>query len=351
MKLTLLLLEDSNDDAELVLAELEMGGYAVEVEQVYTRQGMVAALARRQDWDLIISDHNMPGFSSIDALLILINSGLDIPLIIVSGTIGEEMAVEVMKAGAKDYVMKDNLSRLGPAVKNAIESAQAKRCALDYQQRLRELGVHLESVREQERAAIARDIHDEIGGLLTALKMDVRWLARRNDGATGEITGKLDCMGEHLDRAIRCVRRIITDLRPSVLDDLGLFAALEWQLEEFRKRYGVDCRFRIDDGLKSCENCEHSITVFRIFQESLNNIAKHARATRVEVSAIRKEGALLLSVEDNGVGISEESKHKHGSYGLIGMNERAMAIGGEFRITAIEGGGTRLVLRIPCQKT
>lgn len=350
MKLKLLLIEDSDDDAVLIEAELESAGYELDITRVFTRQAVQSALNACSNWDLIISDHNLPGFSSIDTLFILLKLELDIPFIIVSGTIGEEVAVEVMKSGAQDYVMKDHLSRLGPAVKNAIDAFQAKRCAQDYQQRLRELSMHIEMVREEERAAMARDIHDEIGGLLTALKMDVRWLGKQLGQSESDVEGKFDTMGSHLDEAIKSVRRIITDLRPSVLDDLGLSAALEWQLTEFCKRHNTQCQFVCAPEIMDNTPRKNDIAIFRIFQESLTNIAKHAKATEVVVRINRQDRRLVLEIIDNGVGISDENRFKKGSYGLIGMNERALAMGGQFQILANNEEGSRVLLTLPCQE-
>lgn len=349
MKLNTLIIEDSEDDAMLLIAELELNGFDLDYERVYSKQGMLEALSRRDDWDIIISDHNLPGFSSTEALLELLKRNVDIPLIIVSGTIGEQLAVEAMKAGAYDFVMKEQLSRLGPAINNALESASARRSSRDYQQRLRELTMHLESVREEERASIARDIHDEIGGLLTALKMDTRWLEKRFAGQEQDADEKFTVMAEHLNNAIKSVRRIITDLRPSVLDDLGLVAALEWQFEDFCKRYELECHFERDvDGVELAGK-DHEIAVFRIFQESLTNIARHARAKRV--TAVLSHDAVTntvsLELHDDGVGIADASRLKKGSYGILGMNERAMSLGGELRVGPGKEGGTTVSLRLP----
>lgn len=352
MKLNVLLIEDSDDDAMLLLAELQAHGYQLDYERVISRQGMLDALSRRKDWDIIISDHNLPGFSSTEALYELLKREIYIPLIIVSGTIGEEMAVEVMKAGAYDYVMKGNLSRLAPAISNALKAADAKRRADDYQERLRELSMHLESVREQERAMIARDIHDEIGGLLTALKMDTRWLQKRFSGQTNDADDKFMMMGEHLDNAIKSVRRIITDLRPSVLDDLGLVAALEWQLEDFCKRYEMECSFKSSLDAVNLASKNHEVAVFRIFQESLTNIARHARANRIKVELQHDRGddAIRLLVHDNGVGISDMNKVKKGSYGILGMNERATSLGGHLSVDSGVEGGTSVSLSLPVMR-
>lgn len=349
MKLNALLIEDSDDDAMLLLAELEAHGYKTDYERVISRQGMLDALRRRSDWDIIISDHNLPGFSSTEALYELLKREIHIPLIIVSGTIGEEMAVEVMKAGAYDYVMKGNLSRLAPAISNALAAADAKRRAEEYQERLRELSMHLECVREQERAMIARDIHDEIGGLLTALKMDTRWLQKRVVGSAGDVDDKFRVMSEHLDNAIKSMRRIITDLRPSVLDDLGLVAALEWQLEDFCKCYEMQCSFESSLDAVNMASKNHAVAVFRIFQESLTNIARHSKADHIDVQLHQDcdSKAIKLVVQDNGVGISDNNKVKKGSYGILGMNERAASLGGQLSVMRGDGGGTVVTLVLP----
>jgi signal transduction histidine kinase len=347
VKLRALIIEDSEDDALLILSELEAAGYEVEHQRVYSKQGMLGALRGESEWDIILSDHNLPGFSSTEALLLLLQHNIDIPLIIVSGTIGEEVAVEAMKAGAQDFVMKGHLSKLAPAVGNALEAARAKRESRQYQQRLRELTMHLQTVREEERAMIAREIHDELGGLLTALKMDIRWLARRFAENFPDADEKFSVMSMHLDNAIKTVRRIITDLRPSVLDDLGLVAALEWQLDDFAKRYEIATRFNHALATRELPEKQQEVTVFRIFQESLTNIARHAKASRVEVDLIEHDGAIELTIRDNGIGIADENKLKKGSYGILGMNERAMSLGATLEVRSNNGGGTQVVLNMP----
>lgn len=352
IKLNALIIEDSELDAMQLVGELESNGYAVNFERVFSRQGLLDALGRDEQWDIILSDNNLPGFSSIDALLILLKRNVTIPLIIISGTVGEEMAVEAMKAGAYDFVIKEHLGRLAPAVSNALDAANAKRKAEEYQERLRELSMHLESVREQERAMIARDIHDEIGGLLTALKMDTRWLEKRFAGESRDVDEKFSAMAGHLDNAIRSMRRIIADLRPSVLDDLGLVAAIEWQLEEFCKRYGLGYCFNNTLEAVNLSSKDHEIVVFRIFQESLTNIARHAKARHIEVDLVHDKLAneIHLHIHDDGVGIRDANKFKKGSYGILGMNERAASLGGSLDVGPAAGGGTTVALRLPLGK-
>ena len=351
MLLKTLLLEDNDKDAMLLLGELESAGFQLDYERVYTRQGMLSAINQRMDWDIILADHNLPGFSSTDALLLLLQRNIDIPLIIISGSIGEEVAVEAMKAGAQDVVMKGHLSRLGPAVSNALDSTRAKRESRDYQQRLRELSVHLETVREEERAMIAREIHDEFGGLLTVLKMDTRWLERQFVGNSEQADEKFSAMVNHIDNAAKAMRRIISDLRPGVLDDLGLIPALEWQLGDFCKRYEMACHFRCTHEDVRLENKNREIAVFRIFQESLTNIARHARAGRVNVELRYSPELLELEITDDGVGIAEVNKLKKGSFGILGMNERAASLGGKLEVLANKGSGTTVLLRLPLSKS
>ena len=345
-----LLLEDSDTDAQMLLQAMADAGFEVESEQVFTKQGMLNALSDEVGWDVIITEHTMPGFTSTDTLLTLLARGLEIPLIIVSDHIAEETAIDTVRAGAHDFLMKDNLSRLGMTITKALQATQSRAEAKAYQQRLRELSVHLEEVRERERVDIARDIHDELGGMLTAIKMDVRWLHKKGREQEFDAEGKFELLGEHVDSAINTVRRIITDLRPSVLDDLGLVAALEWQLNEFEKRYQIESVFINQVPDLDIEENGREVAVFRIFQEALTNIAKHAMASRVEVRVTTNNDILLLEINDNGVGISEENKSKKGHYGILGMNERILAIGGSLAVGVGETGGTRVSLSLPLQQ-
>lgn len=347
LPIKVLLLENSEADARLLIEKIEQSGFIAEHDRVYTKQRMQNVLSREADWDIIISEHLMPGFSSTDALLLLLERGIDIPLIIVSDCIGEEMAIASIRAGAHDFLMKDNLSRLGVAITHALQASHARAEAKAYQQRLRDLSMHLEEVREAERVHIAREIHDELGGMLTAIKMDVRWLHKKCGGSHSAAEGKFSQLGEHLDSAINAVRRIITELRPSVLDDLGLVAALEWQLNEFEKRYAIRCRFDNQAPAMAVEDKRREVAIFRLFQESLTNIARHASASRVEVKLGVVNRILQLEINDNGVGISDHNKRKSGHYGILGMNERALSIGASLEITARESGGTRISLRLP----
>lgn len=209
---------------------------------------------------------------------------------------------------------------------------------------LRALASRLEKVREEERTGIAREIHDELGQALTGLKLDIAWMKARLPRDHEMITQCVSII-ERIDQTISTVRRIATELRPSVLDQLGLAAALEWQAQEFGSRIGIEVTTSIDvDGGKLAEDLESS--AFRILQESLTNIARHARATHVRIALQQTPDLLLLEITDNGVGIQQE-KFDETSLGLIGMRERAIACGGELSIAARADRGTTVLLHVP----
>ncbi len=347
MPLKVLLLENSEADALLLVEKIEQSGFVLDYDRVDTKQRMLSVLSAESDWDIIISEHIMPGFSSTDALLLLLQRGIEAPLIIVSDNVPEEVAIQSVRAGAHDFLIKDNLSRLGIAITRALQVSRARTEAKAYQQRLRELSIHLEEVRETERVNIAREVHDELGGMLTAIKMDVRWLHKKCSDSNGEAEEKFTLVGDNIDGAINTVRRIITDLRPSVLDDLGLVAALEWQLNEFEKRTFIRCHFDNPAPAIPVKEKSHEVAIFRVFQESLTNIAQHARASKVEVSLAFENRCLLLDIMDNGIGISKDNKLKRGHYGILGMHERLLSIGGSLEVSAAESAGTRVTLRLP----
>ena len=218
-------------------------------------------------------------------------------------------------------------------------------------ERLRELANHGETVREQERTRIAREIHDELGSLLVALKMDVNWLARRLDDRP-QLQCKCQGMGRLIDSAVDNVGRIITDLRPSILDHQGLWAALEWQAQEFFAHSAdlqADLQITVAAGVPPPEGGQ-AIAIFRIFQEMLSNVARHARARSVQVRLWvddPPEPVLYLSVRDDGVGAPLQALDAPRSHGVMGMRERAGHFGGKLSIDSAPGQGTRVRLVMP----
>lgn len=219
------------------------------------------------------------------------------------------------------------------------------------QYQLRQLAGHLESVKEEERKRIARELHDELGGLLTGIKAYVSVYARRNtpDGALPDPL--LTDAGNLIDNAIEAVRRVITDLRPSVLDQLGIWAALEWYTEQIQQRSGLTCECMIEPSAMSLTlDPQRSTMLFRIAQESLTNVVKHAEATRLALHARYEDGVLTVEIADDGKGIHpSELAALTDSWGILGMHERSRYFGGDLKITGTPGGGTVVVLRLPVE--
>ncbi len=216
--------------------------------------------------------------------------------------------------------------------------------------RLRALASRLESVREEERTRIARELHDELGQALTALKFDLATLAGRLPKRNQGLRADAQAMSNQIDTTIKLVRRISTELRPGMLDDLGLAAAIEWQGQEFAARTGIECRVRLPEQ-ELVSSREQATAIFRIFQETLTNVARHAKATKVEVDLELVGEATRLRVRDNGQGFDNaEVKGKH-SLGLLGMEERAEILGGTFEVESAIGQGTTVTVVIPLQGT
>jgi signal transduction histidine kinase len=243
------------------------------------------------------------------------------------------------------------LNTLADMVRTFYDRQQAEKQLRASGEQLRALSQNLNSAREEEGMRIARELHDELGSALTSLKWDLESIDKLCSDAHDKfdfssLREKVKGMVEIVDSTINSVRRISSELRPGILDDLGLVAALEWQAQQFEARAGIDCRF--DSLLENIDlGREQATAIFRIFQEALTNILRHAQATRVSVLIEEEEGEIVLKVEDNGRGITEEEKTGPRSLGLIGMRERAHLAGGRLEIMGIAGKGTTLMLRVP----
>ncbi len=245
---------------------------------------------------------------------------------------------------ASDEWREETLTRATRLAGIAIERRQLE-------DQLRDLSQHVESIREEERTGIAREIHDELGQGLTALKMDIAWLGRRASGREGlgspAVRDHLLGMSKLTDDIIQQVRRISAELRPGVLDDLGLWAAIEWQSQEFARRTGTQCT--IHSNMQDVRfDRKLSTGLFRIFQEALTNIARHARAKNVDVTLERHGDWIQLCVRDDGVGIAAGRLGSRKSLGLLGIRERARNLGGTATIQPAPSGGTVVMLRVPC---
>ena len=218
--------------------------------------------------------------------------------------------------------------------------------------RLRTLSGRIQSIQEEERTTVAREIHDQLGQALTAVKMETTWLHKRiSEGYASrkDLMARLESMARLVDSTIDQVRRISAKLRPGILDELGLSAAMEWQAEDFQRRTGVLCTVFADLGESRLER-HASTALFRIFQESLTNVARHAGASWVRAVLRRVGGRLVLEVHDNGRGISEREISSAASLGLLGMSERARLIGGQLEISGRAGGGTTVRVTAPLRR-
>jgi two-component system sensor histidine kinase UhpB len=238
------------------------------------------------------------------------------------------------------------VSRIYGAAQDITEQRHAFEAVEAGREELRQLARRLQEVREEDRARISREIHDQLGQSLTGLKLDLAWVGTKLKQDETVLRERNDAMIALVDSTIETVRRIAADLRPGLLDDLGLEAAMEWQTQEFTRRSGVETTIELEAGNAPVPS-EVSTTVFRIMQEALTNVARHAAAHHVLVRLVRDQCALLLTVEDDGRGLPEPARSGRRSLGILGMRERASALGGEVHVRSTPGAGTTVSARIP----
>ena len=349
--LRVLHLEDSDVDHELAAALLGHDGRPLTMLRVDTEPAFRAAL--EEDWDAVLADYHVPALPGLEALEILKSSGRLLPFVMLSGETGEDVAVQAMRAGASDYLLKSNMRRLAPALLRAIEANETRRAreAADRElaaskQRLSELARHLQNSIERERAAIAREIHDDVGGALAALKFDLAWIGRHADSA--DLKARAASALEMTGHAIEASQRIMHNLRPAILEQ-GLVAALQWMAQRFEKRTGVACSFRT-----SHDNLDLPLGVplvaYRAVQEALTNISKHARAKRVTIDLSLTRGVLSVEVSDDGRGLAPEDLAKAGSFGIRGLRERAETVSGWVDLSS-NGAGTTIILSVPVSQS
>ena len=501
--LAVLVVEDSTDDFEGVLARLRQSLGDVRAVRIDSREALERALDGGA-WSAVICDQRLPGLTALEALRITRARMPDVAFLVVSAAIGEDFAVAALQAGADDFVMKDNLARLAPALARAIETSRTRMrhraaesalvesearfrslaanlpgmvfqievdgahlrpvyagegarrlfgltpadladnpgawlsrltredvdqlrtrllvatagvTAFDWdaslpqpnaparhwidqviviradeeagipqrfieftsrarrvgntrvlwdgiatditrqkeaevalthsREELRELAGHLARVRESERAAIARELHDDVGSTLTGVKFQLQWLKGRvAEDAT--LVGKLEQLNGLVDSAITASSRIMHDLRPAILDQ-GIVAALEWQARSFEQHTGLRCQFAASSEEIALAPA-HAIVLFRVCQEALNNVVKHAQAQGVDVTLTVDDGDIALEVRDDGRGIAPSDTAKRGRFGLRGMQERALALGGSVTVGVRDDGpGTSVRLVLPLE--
>ncbi|CAN5589285.1 hypothetical protein BH09PSE5_BH09PSE5_47070 [soil metagenome] len=349
-RLRVLHIEDSELDHELTIAHMRRQGVDAQTLRIDSLAEFGRAL--ESEWDVIVCDYNLPGFSGLTALEVLRDSGKLVPFILVSGEIGEDTAVAAMRNGANDYLLKNNLARLVPAMLHAIEANETRKARLkadrelsESRRRLSELAQHLQTSIEMERAAIAREIHDDVGGSLTALKFELAWIARHTD--SDAVRQRVASAVETVTHAIESSQRIMHNLRPAILEQ-GLVAALQWMTNRFEKRTGITCVFRTSHEQLQTLPPGVALAAYRVAQEALTNVTKHAQASRVRIDMTLAGGVLSLEVSDNGRGLSKVDLTKARSFGIRGLHERASTVGGWVDLTS-NGRGTTLILSIPIE--
>jgi signal transduction histidine kinase len=247
---------------------------------------------------------------------------------------------------APDAQLLEVMAHLGTQLGRVIERRRAEDRLSGSEAQLRDLAARLVSVREEERKRMARELHDELGQQLTALKIDLRTLQRKLPGVVPDLPARLESMLGLVDGTIVATQRLAAELRPGILDDLGLVPAIQWQVEEFTRRSGIAAKLEVaGDALHIGDGV--ATAAFRVLQESLTNVARHARASSVAVVLQLAPTGLSLEVRDDGVGIPAERRTDPHALGLLGMRERAVRWGGEFTIESQSGGGTVVRFHVP----
>ena len=292
--------------------------------------------------DLLCTEFPKP-FSEITADLMrvghwegdLIKTALDGRRVVVAG----RWAMQWGKRGQPPRVLVIN--------SDITERKRGEELLVLQREQLRALAERLQWVREEDRKKVARDLHDQIGQILTAIKMDMSWASRHLPESEVEVTARLRESIELIDNGVKAVRTICSGLRPGVLDDLGLAAAIEWQTGEFSSRNGIPCEVTVPPVDLHLDG-DRATATFRIFQECLTNVIRHAKATSVRVALCQEEKSILLVVEDDGIGFCQPNlSNSLGSLGLLGMKERAQFCGGDVHISSSPGKGTTVTVRVP----
>lgn len=351
--ISILLIEDSERDARLILGELQRGGLEPQVVRVDNAATMIEALFT-QRYEVVLSDYSLAAMSGLAALKVIRAFDPDLPFIVISGAMGEETAVEVMRAGAQDYLIKENLARLVPAIQREVREAENRRERRRASEALAEAKTGLQAlsnrmleVQEAERRRIARELHDEIGQALTAVKIHLNTAKRRVPEEAGV----------HLEESIRVtelalarVRELSLDLRPPQLDDLGLVSALRWQIDRQLGVAGIAVSFVAQPDLPRL-SADLETACFRVAQEAITNILRHASATEVEMELMSTDNELRLMIRDDGIGFDPVTTRQRAlvgnSVGLLGMQERVALVGGSMEIASKPGSGTTIKVEFP----
>jgi signal transduction histidine kinase len=341
-------LEDSRVDHTLVKFALQRSQMSCDITLVDTMDDLRVQL-ETASFDILLADYHLPGFTGLDAWELARELRPALPFVVLSGAIGEAAAVEAMHRGVSDYLLKDNMHRLAHVIERALEISETRRAKAfadaelaDSRQRLAELAEHLQASIEQERSDIAREIHDDIGGALTAVKLDLAWVGRH---ASDDVMQRhIQSAMEMLQHALGASQRIMLNLRPPILDQ-GLVAAVQWLGTSFERRTGTRVVVRRSADVIEVPR-DLQLVAYRTAQEALTNVAKHAQASAVQIDLSDREGFLTLEVSDNGCGLDAKALRKAKSFGLLGLKERAAKVGGWLDVSS-SPRGTSVILSVP----
>jgi len=295
-------------------------------------------------YDVILLDLSLPDKTGSELISDIASISNNAPVIVLTGYADFDFGVRSIAQGVSDYVLKDELTSL-TLYKTIIYSLERRKIVASLEEsekRVRSFAKQLSVVVEEERARIAREIHDEFGQQLSGIKMSLSALKNNNKGQP-DIGPVIDVIVDEVNHSIQSLRKISNELRPALLDKLGLFAAIEWLINEFKRKTGIDGHFKANSE-QPVINKDIEINIFRICQEALTNISKHAQATRVNIEIVNEDAILHVKIIDNGKGINAGVLRDPLSSGLLNMRERANLIGSEINITSLVNKGTTIEL-------
>ena len=346
--LLLLHLEDSVADQRLAQLTLRKAAIPCHITCTDNLVDFIKLL-QTQSFDLVLADYHLLGFTALDAWEQARQLPQCPPFVLLSGAIGETAAVEAIRQGIADYLLKDDMARLPHVLLRALEvhearlaKDQAMRGLEQSERQLAELTEHLQQSIEEERAAIAREIHDDIGGSLTSVKFDLFWIERNAEAPA--VQGHARAALDMLQHALGASQRIMMNLRPPVLDQ-GLVAAVQWLADNFERRTSVSVRVDTPAHIEVAP--EVQVVAYRTAQEALTNVSKYAQASAVHIELSNAEGFLTLEVRDNGCGIAPALRNKPKAFGLRGLAERARTVGGWLDVSSQVGKGTSIIVSVP----
>lgn len=342
-------LEDSPIDHQLMVRVLSKTGHKYHVTRVETLANFQQLLCQ-STCQLVIADYRLGDFTAIDAWNSSLSMRENIPFIILSGTIGEAAAVEAIQCGISDYLHKDEIAALPRVIQRTLDlqtikasKAKADRELALSEQRISELAGHLQTAIERERAAIAREVHDDIGGALAAIRLDLGWLARHSLSAQEQ--QHIASASDMVQHAAQASQRIMRNLRPAILDQ-GLVPSIRWLASSFEQRTAtkVEIRTTTEDLMLPPDVM---LTAYRTTQEALTNVTKHAEGSNARIDISHLGSTLTVEIADDGPGLAPSALQKQNSYGLRGLAERAKSVGGWLDISSMPDAGTTITLSIP----